>query len=110
MPRIFLFEIDQIRHLLEAVRSMDDKKISEALRNSIRAQMFGPITHLEPFMRGREWLKDEIAHECEEDKPRNNTCGCGRGCKGKMCAPCWQVVYRKLHGDFPGKGLNETVT
>jgi hypothetical protein len=110
MPRIFSFEFDQIKTLLAAVRLLEDKGESEVMLNNIRAQLYGPIAGFEPFMRGRQWLKDEIAFECEDDKPKNNVCGCGQGCKGKMCAPCWRVVYRKLHGKSPDGGVDETVT
>jgi hypothetical protein len=100
MPRFFTFELDQIRSLLEAVRLLENKKVSEAMVANLRAQVVGPVAKLEPFMRGRDWLRTEIEFEkrTEEDQ-YNNKCECGRPCKGKMCAPCWRAAYKILYGD-----------
>ena len=102
----FVFSMTQVRHILYGLRKLREADPNNA--NTIdgticwlKSQMVGKMKVLEPFMRNRKWIGDEIAYE-QQDATDYHECDnpqCKKRCRGKLCVACWRSVLAEIHGE-----------
>ena len=107
MAGIFIFELRHVSKLLDSLRKLreaepqNEKEITGTIC-WLKHQMVGKIKQLEPFMRNREWIEDEIVYEKNTQGTDFHDCAevtCKKPCRGKFCEACWRVIISEIHGE-----------
>ena len=105
MSTSFVFELSHVATLLRGLRPLREaepnNKDIDGTICWLKQQMVGKIERLEPFMRNRKWIEDEIAFEGRPDTDCHDCAEptCKKPCRGKFCSDCWRGLLSEIHGE-----------
>jgi hypothetical protein len=107
MATTFVFELVHVRHILQGLRKLREvephnKQQIDGVICWLKHQMVGKVKQLEPLMRNRPWIEEEIAYENNYLATALHECveaTCKKPCRGKFCADCWRSILKELHGE-----------
>ena len=105
MSALFVFELLHVAILLRGLRLLREaepnNKVIDGTICWLKQQMVGRIKRLEPFMRNRKWIEDEITFEGRQDTDFHDCAEptCKKPCRGKFCSDCWRGLLSEIHGE-----------
>ncbi len=93
---VFSLELKHVKCILEALRALENPSKDETIC-WFKQQIAGKIKKLEPFMRERKWIEDEIKFESKSGSRDAKCSNCQNPSRSKYCAICWKEILTCFH-------------